>query len=253
MTIAITRAVSPSFAQCELTHIDRVPIDVEVAKAQHEAYEQALRRLGVTVVSLPVEPDLPDSVFVEDTAVVLDEIAVMMRPGAVSRRAEVQTIAKTLEPYRRLVWIDGPGTIDGGDVLQIGKTIYVGRSTRSDTHGIAALNELVTPYGYSVVGVPLTGCLHLKSAATPITDDVLLVNAQWVDPDAFSGMKFVGTDADEPHAANALRIANALVYPSAFPRTLERIAKIVERIELVDVSELAKAEGAVTCCSLVVD
>lgn len=253
MTIAITRAVSPSFAQCELTHIERVPIDLEVAKFQHEAYEHALTRLGVSVVSLSSEANLPDAVFVEDTAVVLDEIAIMMRPGAASRRAEVAGIARTLERYRPLAWIKEPGTIDGGDVLRVGKTIYVGLSTRSDAAGIEALRAIVAPLGYSVVGVPLTGCLHLKSAATLITDDMLLVNTQWLNPERFSGFKFAHVHPDEPFAANALRVADALVYPKAFPRTLEKIAEFVSRIDLVEVSELAKAEGAVTCCSLIVD
>ncbi len=253
MTIAITRAVSPSFAQCELTHIERVPIDLEVAKFQHEAYEQALIRLGVSVVALPAEADLPDAVFVEDTAVVLDELAIMMRPGAASRRPEVAGIARALERYRPLAWITEPGTIDGGDVLRIGKTIYVGLSTRSDAAGIEGLRAIVAPLGYSVVGVPLTGCLHLKTAATAIADDVLLVNTQWLNPDVFVGLQFAHVHPDEPFAANTLRVKDALVYPKAFPRTLERIAKFVSRIELVDMSELAKAEGAVTCCSLIVD
>ncbi len=253
MTIAITRAVSPSFANCELTHIDRVPIDMDRAIAQHHAYEETLRRLGVSVVSLPAEPDLPDSVFVEDTAVVLDEIAVITRPGAASRRPEVPSIAQALAPYRQLAWIEEPATIDGGDVLRIGKTIYVGLSTRSDAVGIEALANIVKPYGYVVRGVPLSGCLHLKSAATLITPDMLLINPTWVSPQVFGGISFVYVDPDEPFGANSVRIGDAVVYPTAFPRTLERIARLVETIECVDVSELAKAEGAVTCCSLVVD
>jgi dimethylargininase len=253
MTIAITRAVSPSLSRCELTHIDRVPIDVALARAQHHAYEETLRRLGVSVVALIAEPDLPDSVFVEDTAVVLDEMAVITRPGAASRRPEVQTIAQTLAPYRRVEWIEAPATMDGGDVLRIGKTIYVGLSTRSDARGIEALANIVKPSGYLVRGVPLSGCLHLKSAATLIAPDTVLVNPAWVDPKAFAGVSFVEVDRAEPHAANALRIGDALVYAAAYPRTLERIAKVVAKIECVDVSELAKAEGAVTCCSLVVE
>lgn len=253
MTIAILRAVSPSLAQCEITHIDRVPIDVDRARAQHHAYEEALARLGVSVIALPAEPDLPDSVFVEDTAVVLDEIAVMTRPGAISRRPEVHSIAPTLAAHRPLLWINEPAMIDGGDVLRIGKTIYVGLSTRSDPAGIAALAKIVEPYGYSVRGVPISGCLHLKSAATLLTANRLLVNPAWVDPKAFDDCSFVEIDPEEPSAANALRIGDAVIFPTAYPRTLERITKFVEKIENVDVSELAKAEGAVTCCSLIID
>ena len=253
MTVAICRAVSPSFAHCELTHIDRVPIDVDIARAQHRRYEETLERLGVTIVSMAVESDLPDSVFVEDTAVVLDEVAIMTRPGAASRRAEVQTVAKTLATFRPLAFITEPATIDGGDVLRIGKTLYVGLSTRSDAVGIEALANAVKPYGYDVRGVALAGCLHLKSAATLITSDLLVVNPAWVDPTAFDGVSHVAVDPDEPHGANALRIGNSVVYAAAYPRTRDRMAKFVTDIHCVDVSELAKAEGAVTCCSLVVE
>lgn len=253
MTLAICRAVSPSFARCELTHIDRVPIDVDLARVQHRQYEQTLEQLGARIVSLAADADLPDSVFVEDTAVVLDEVAVIMRPGAVSRRAEVQTIAKTLAAFRPLVFITEPATIDGGDVLLIGKTLYVGLSTRSDAAGVEALANAVKPYGYQVRGVTLSGCLHLKSAATLITSDKLVVNPAWVDPSAFDGVSFMAVDPDEPHGANALRIGSSLVYASAYPRTRDRMAKFVTDIHTVDLSELAKAEGAVTCCSLVVE
>jgi len=253
MTLAICRAVSPSLAQCELTHIDRVPMDVDRARAQHRTYEETLERLGIAVISLPAEPDLPDSVFVEDTAVILDEIAVMTRPGAVSRRSEVQTVANVLATYRPLTFITEPATIDGGDVLHIGKTLYVGLSTRSDAAGINALANAVKPYGYDVRGVQLSGCLHLKSAATLIAADMLLVNPAWVNPLAFEGVAHISVDPDEPHGANALRIGNRVVYAMAYPRTHARMATFVKDIHCVDLSELAKAEGAVTCCSLLVE
>lgn len=253
MTLAICRALSPSFAQCELTHIDRVPIDMHRAYAQHHAYEETLTQLGVKVISLAAEPDLPDSVFVEDTAIVLDEIAVITRPGAASRRMEVHSIAKVLEAYRPLVFIAEPATIDGGDVLLIGKTLYVGLSTRSDAAGIEALANAVKPYGYDVRAVQLSGCLHLKSAATLITPDKLVLNSAWVNPAAFADVSYVSVDPDEPHGANAVRIGNSVVYAAAYPRTRDRIAKFVTDIHCVDLSELAKAEGAVTCCSLLVN
>jgi dimethylargininase len=251
MTVAICRAISPSFAQCELTHIERVPIEMDRALAQHHAYVETLERLGLQVISLPAEPDLPDSVFVEDTAIVLDEVAVMTRPGAASRRPEVHTMAKALKAYRPLAFIAEPATIDGGDVLRIGKTLYVGLSTRSDAAGIEALANIVKRYGYEVRGVPLSKCLHLKSAATLIAADVVLVNPAWVDPTTFKGVSHVAVDLDEPHAANALLIGTSVVYATTYPRTRERMAKFVADIHCVDVSELAKAEGAVTCCSVV--
>lgn len=252
MITAICRAISSSFARCELTHIERVPIDIERARAQHHAYEELLRRLGVNVVSLPEEPDLPDSVFVEDTALVLDEVAVILRPGAVSRRPEGSSVAHALQTYRPLAFLREPATMDGGDVLRIGKTLYVGLSTRSTAAGIEALGELVKPYGYDVRGVPLSGCLHLKSAATLIRSDMLVVNPAWIDPSDIAGLAHITIDPDEPHAANALLIGNSVIYATAYPRTRERIAKFVSDIHCIDVSELAKAEGAVTCCSLLI-
>jgi len=252
MTIAICREVSPALAQCELTHIERSPINVQEAQAQHAAYEKTLENLGLTVISLPAEPDLPDSVFVEDTALVLDEVAVMLCPGAVSRRPEVPSIARTLQEYRPLVFMKEPATVDGGDILRLGKTLYVGLSTRSDVAGIAALEALVRPYGYDVRAVRLSGCLHLKSAATLLTRDTVLANPAWVDPQVFEGTSFLAIHPDEPHAGNVLRLENSVIYPTAFPRTLERMTKLVSDIHCVDLSELAKAEGAVTCCSLIV-
>src|SRR5512141_1607168 len=164
MLIAITRDVSRSIANCELTHLARTPIDVERARRQHAAYEAALKGLGVAVLSLPEEPSLPDSVFVEDTALVLDECAVILRPGAESRRAEVGSIERVLRPYRQLFHIQAPARVDGGDLLRVGKDVYIGLSTRSDTNAAEQLEALLQPFGYDVHVVEVNGCLHLKSA-----------------------------------------------------------------------------------------
>ena len=153
MLLAITRQISPRFDQCELTHLDRQPIDLDLARAQHHQYEAALRELGCDVISLPPEPDLPDSVFVEDVALVFDEIAVITRPGADSRKPETESIARALSPYRMLRTIAAPGTIDGGDVLRVGQTVYVGRSNRSNRSGVEQLQALLAPYGYRVQSV----------------------------------------------------------------------------------------------------
>jgi dimethylargininase len=248
--IAITRKVSPAITRCELTHLDREPIDFELATVQHEAYERAVVALGSRVESLPAAPDLPDSVFVEDTAVVLDELAVMTRPGAASRRAEVASIERALARYRPIVSIEAPGTLDGGDVLRLGRRLFVGLSSRSNQQGIEQLRGFLAPPGYTVEGVPVTGCLHLKSAATQVAPDIVLVNRAWVDAAPFTGYTPIEIDPAEPYAANALRIGDGVIYPTAFPRTAERLERAGLRLEPVDVSELAKAEGAVTCCSL---
>ena len=252
MRIAITRRVSASIGQCELTHLDRQPIDVDRARAQHWQYERALRALGCRVERLPEEPDLPDAVFVEDAAVVLDELAILTRPGAASRRRETRTVADALEPYRRLAPIRAPGTLDGGDVLRVGRTLYVGLSGRSNRAAVEQLRALLAPLGYAVRGVEVDGCLHLKSAVTRVAADTLLVNRDWLDASAFGGLRLVDVDPAEPTAANALHIGESVIYAAAYPRTRARLEDRGISVYTVDVSELAKAEGAVTCCSLIV-
>lgn len=251
MWIAVTREVSPGLGDCELSYAPREAIDVARAGAQHRDYQRALEILGCRLVSLPAEPELPDSVFVEDVAIVLDEVAVLTRPGALSRRAEVASMAKALRGYRPVSAIAAPGTLDGGDVLHIGRTLYVGESARSNAEGIAQLRELLAGHGYAVQGVPTRGCLHLKSAVTQLGDDTLLLQPLWVDRDRFADFQVIEVDPAEPHAANVLRIGDALVMPASFPRTRQRLLDAGFHVMTVDVSELQKAEGAVTCCSLV--
>ena len=251
MLIAITRQISPRFNECELTHLARQPIDLDLARAQHHEYEAALRELGCTVISLPPEPDLPDSVFVEDVALVFDEVAIITRPGADSRKPEAESIARALSPYRTLFTIEAPGTVDGGDVLCVGRTVYVGLSSRSNRSGVEQLQKILTPYGYVVLGVEVTGCLHLKSAVTQLREDRLLINPAWVDRSIFGEIRFIEVDESEPSAANAVWIADTVLYPSSFPKTRRRMAETGLRLKIVDATEVAKAEGAVTCCSLI--
>ena len=250
MWIAVTRSVSPSLARCELTHLAREPIDAARAAAQHAAYEETLAALGATVVHAPPAPDLPDAVFVEDTAVVLDEVAVMTRPGAASRAAETEGVVSVLSSYRFLRSMTAPATLDGGDVLQVGRTLYVGRSRRTNDAGIAQLESFVAPLGYRVAPVAFSQCLHLKSAVTALGDDLLLLNPAWVPASAFSGLHAVSVDAREPHAANVLRVGDAVVCASQYPRTCELLTARGLRVVPIDTRELAKAEGALTCCSL---
>jgi dimethylargininase len=250
MLIALTRSVPPSIVECELTHLAREPIDVARATEQHRAYEEALASLGFTVRHLPSEPDLPDSVFVEDTAVIVDELAVITRPGAASRRAETFSVAQALRAYRPLAFIDDPGTLDGGDVLRIGKRLFVGISERTNGAGIMQLRAHLAPYGYTVSAVVMHDCLHLKTAVTAVSDSIVLMNRAWVDfPPPFD---CIDVDPAEPFAANALITPRGVLMPSAFPRTADRIRKRGIEVHTVDASELAKAEGGVTCCSLLV-
>lgn len=251
MLIALTRKISPGLAACELTHIERTPIDLDLASLQHAAYVSLLAKVGCGVVELEARPELPDSVFVEDIAVVLDEVAVMTRPGAISRRAESELLAVEMERHRPLLHIKAPARLDGGDVLRLGRSLYVGQSGRSNEDGISQLRSLLAGFGYSVHAVPIRDCLHLKSAVTALDDETVLMQPDWVDRNSFRGFRIVQVDPAEAHAANVLRIGDQVVMPACFPHTLERIRSAGFLVNPVDVSELQKAEGAVTCCSLV--
>lgn len=253
--IALTRPVSAAFARCELTHLAREPIDVARARRQHDAYEDLLSDLGCTVLRLEEEPELPDSVFVEDAAFVVNEVAVITRPGAQSRRGETTSVAAALAAHRPLVHIEAPGTLDGGDVLRIGKRVYVGESERSNAAAIAQLRTALAPHGYEVESIGLRDCLHLKTAITAIGGGKLLVHSPWIAPEdlqgALGGYEHVEVDPSEPFAANALRIGDTVVMPAAFPRTVARVRAHGIDVRTVEVDEIAKAEGGVTCCSVV--
>lgn len=253
MTIAITREISPRFNECEITHIDRTPIDLPTAQTQHEAYMQALQELGCIVLELPAEPDLPDSVFVEDTAVILPDVAIITNPGADSRKPETESIARTLQTYRELVFITPPASVDGGDVLVLGKNIYVGMSTRSNRQAVDQMNNLLSKLGYTAHALEMHDCLHLKTAVTRVDDKTLLINRNWVGVEHFNGYDLIDVDPNEPFAANCLPVNGEIIFPVAFPKTAERLSAKGFKIKAVIVDELAKAEGAVTCCSLIVE
>ncbi len=253
MTIAITRKISPRFNECEITHIERTPIDLDIARQQHQEYVYTLKELGCEVIELSEEPDLPDSVFVEDTAFILPELAVIARPGADSRKPETETIIKALSPYRALAHINEPATLDGGDVLALDKKIYVGLSTRSNAQAVEQLNQLLNQYGYQALGVELKDCLHLKSAVTKVDEETLLINKNWIDERYFADYNLIEVHASEPYGANCLPIRGHIIYPHAFPKTQALLEAKGFKIKNVNVDELAKAEGAVTCCSLIIN
>jgi len=248
---AITRAVSPSLNNCQLRFVNRLPIDIAKAIMQHQQYEECLRSLGIAVVSLPAVPDLPDAVFVEDPAIVLDEVAIMTRMGAESRRGESASLAQAVARFRPLRWITEPGTLEGGDVVRIGSTLFVGRSTRSNDAGIAQLAGEVVLLGYTVHSVEMQSCLHLKSACTYLGNDTLLANRDWVDMEPFGSPRVIDVAAGEPAAADVLAIGNTVVIPSSFPETARILDRAGWRALPIDVSELQKAEAGVTCMSLI--
>jgi dimethylargininase len=249
--IALTRAVPPTLADCELTHIRRTAVNLRRAVEQHRRYEEALVELGCVVRRLPETPALPDSVFVEDTAVVLPELAIITRPGAASRRAETASVAKALAAYRvPLAFIRAPGTLDGGDVLYIDRCIYVGRSSRTNAAGLRQLEDLVSPHDYRVRAVAVSGCLHLKSAVTAVAEHTVLINPAWAEAGAFAGFEQIIVHPAEPCAANALRIGAAVIYAESWHRTRQRIEEHGIRVRPVETGELAKAEAGVSCCSI---
>ena len=246
--VAVTRAVPGTLDRCQLTFKERETIDVPLAREQHRGYEQALESLGVRVQTLPARDELPDSVFVEDAAVVFDEVAVITTPGTPTRAAEGEAIAETLERYRPLRRVLPPGTLDGGDVLCIGRAVYVGRSTRSNDEGIARFRELLAPFGYTVTAVPLRNALHLKTACTYAGRGVLLANPEWVDTCLFARVTILAVP--EPWGASVLDVGGKLVMPASYPRTRELLEKKGFETLAVDLSELQKAEGGPTCLSL---
>jgi dimethylargininase len=251
MLTAITRAVSPAILNCELSFIPRQPIDLQIAVAQHQVYEQLLEKLGARIVSLPAELDLPDSMFVEDPAIVLDELAVIFPLGTESRRPEAASLAEAISKFRKLEHVTLPGTLEGGDILRIGRKLFVGVTKRSNAEGIRQLAGILAPHDYEVIAAPVTGCLHLKSAVTFLGGDTLLANRAWFDAAPFAAYDWIDVDPAEPHAANALALANTVIFPASFPRTRARIESAGFHVTPLDISELQKAESGLTCSSLI--
>ena len=220
------------------------------AIGQHRAYVAALERLGVDIEILPAAADLPDAVFVEDTAVVLDECAVVTRSGVDSRRGETDAITAALSTYRPIVTTDAPGTLEGGDVLRVGRTLFAGQTRRTNADGIRQLAEAASAHGYEVVPVPLSGCLHLKSAVTYAGSETVVVNPEWVDVDLFARWQCVPVAAEEPYGANVLLVGDVVHVAASAPRTRRKLDALGFQTSALDTSEFEKAEGALTCMSL---
>jgi dimethylargininase len=248
--IAVTRAVSPEIARCELTFLDREAIDTPRAVAQHEAYCAALEGVGRRVVRLPAPPGCPDGCFVEDAAIVVDEIAILTMMGAPSRRGESPGIEEALRPYRKVVRMELPATLDGGDVLRIGRRFFVGLSARSNPAGVAFLDRVLRPFGYEVSGVPLTGCLHLKSAATSLGGERALVNPAWIARASLPGVECLDVADHEPGAANVLATDGRVFVHQGYEATARRLEAEGFAVLTLDVSEFLKAEAGLTCKSL---
>jgi len=253
MLTAITRGVSSAILNCELTFLDRAPIDLAKAIEQHRGYERALEKFGATVQALPAEANLPDAMFVEDPALVLDEVAVMLPLGIASRRPEAAALATALAPYRELKYVELPATAEGGDILRAGKKLFVGLSTRTDEAGIRQLEAIVEPFEYEVTDVLVSGCLHLKSAVSYLGRNTMLANREWFDHARLAGYEWIDVDPQEPYAANALAFGDTVILSASFPKTRARLEAAGFQVFSLDISELQKAESGLTCSSLLFD
>lgn len=253
MAVALTHMISPAIARCELSFIERIPIDYDRAVKEHDAYCSLLRDCGLRVMELTVNSAYPDSTFIEDTAVVVDEIAVMACMGAESRRGEVPGIETVLSTYRTIDRIRPPATLEGGDVLRAGGKVFVGITPRTNTAGVNSLKAILEPFGYQVIPVTVKDCLHLKSACTAIDDDTVLVNPHWVDLDPFKGFHAISVPEDEPWAANTLLIDNTVCMHAGFRKTIDIVRTRGFQVKTVDISELLKAEAGMTCSSVIFD
>lgn len=251
--LALTHVPSPLLDDGQRTHVERIPIDFELALEQHASYCQMLRDCEVRVITLNVNRDLPDSVFIEDTAIVLDEIAVLALPGAAVRRLEVAGIEPELEKHRPLRRIEPPATLDGGDVLAVGRQLLVGRSSRTNNAGIAALSKIVRPLGYDVQAVLVRDCLHLKTACTALPDGSLLVQPKWLNLQDLRNYEVIPVPESEPWAADVLLVGTRVCVPVAHPLTENLIRRRGFEVRTADLSEFAKAEGGITCLSLLLN
>ena len=248
--LAITRAVSPEIAHCELTWVKREPISFELAVRQHERYCALLRRCGVEVVVLPADRRYPDCSFVEDTAVVVDEVAIITRMGAPARRGERGAVEQALARHRRIRTVQPPATLDGGDVLLVGRRVFVGLSQRTNEAGLEAVRLILAPHGYHVTPIRVFGCLHLKSACTAIDSETVLVNRQWVDSGSLEGVRSVFVPDHEPRAADVLRVNDVVCMHDRFPATRELVESLNIAVVTVDLSEFIIAEAGPTCLSI---
>ena len=248
--IAITRPVSASLAHCELTFLQREPIDLGKARQQHAAYESVLSSLGWQIVRLPVLDDQPDAVFVEDAAIALDELAVLAPMGAATRAGESASVEEVLRRYLPVRRLTPPATLDGGDVMRAGRRLFVGISRRTNTAAIEQLEQLLDPYGYEVISVSVGGALHLKSACSFVGNDTTLANIDWIDPRPLANMTIVPVEPSESWGASVLYVDGHVVMPTGFPCTAQTLCDLGLDVHPVDLSELRKAEGGPTCLSI---
>lgn len=245
MLVALTNAVSPEI----VAHYEG--LDYELAVRQQEEYCAALARAGARVERLALNAHYPDGCFIEDTAVVVDELAVVTNMAAELRRGEPEAVESVLAAYRDVARVSGAATLDGGDVLRVGRELFVGLSSRTNARAAEVLKRILGSFGYRVTPVAVTGGLHLKTACTALDDRTLLVNAAWVETEPFKGFELLAVPEDEPLAANTLRVGDTLFLQAGFPKTARLVCERQERVELLDISEFARANAGLTCLSVI--
>ena len=249
--IALTHVISPNIVRCELSFLERSPINYKRAVEQHEDYCELLRDCGLEVIELSMNRSFPDSTFIEDTAVVVDELAIMASMGIESRRGEVPGVESVFGYYRDIQHIQLPATLEGGDVLHIGKKTFVGISPRTNIAGFESLKEILEPFDYEVIPVAVSGCLHLKSACIAVDDQTVLVNPQWLDLQPLRDFRIIPVPEDEPAAVNSLRINTTICMHSGYKKTIDSLVKLGFSVTTIDISELLKAEAGMTCSSII--
>jgi dimethylargininase len=253
MLTALTRAVSSRINECELTFIERQTINIERAVRQHKNYQQLLKSLGLNVIELPADDRCPDCCFIEDTALVLDELAIATRPGSDARRAEVSGVLPTITKYRKIIRVEPPATLEAGDVLRIGRDLFIGITSRTNREGIEFVHEHTAPHGYRVHGVEVPGALHLKSVCTAVNERTILADSSRVDLEPFAGYEVIEVPPDEWMAANVLLVNGTVCMHDGFHKTLAILRERQIRVRTVDISEFLKAEAGLTCMSIILD
>ncbi|MBS1124167.1 MAG: Dimethylargininase [Deltaproteobacteria bacterium] len=231
-----------------------MPIDTGLARTQHAAYCMALEAIGLEVTTIPADDRHPDCCFIEDTAVIAAGLALITRPGASSRQGEPAAVAPVLAAHLELATMTQPATLDGGDCMQVGTTLYVGRSTRTNAAGIARVAEVFAPRGLRVVAVDVpSGVLHLKCVCSPLGGDRLLLARDSIPSSVFGRADIVWVPASETFAANAVALGTHVVVAAEYPRTRDALAAAGFETHAIATTEIRKADGSLTCQSLVLE
>lgn len=250
-TYAIVRDVPESFNRCVSNSNTYDDIDTELAKLQHQQYCKTLSLLGINLIRLDTDDSLPDCCFTEDTAVIIDDLAIITSPGIESRVAETIALEKTLALYKGIFRISQPGTIEGGDVLRIERTLYIGISSRTNSEGIRQMAAILEPRGYCIVPVEIRNTLHLKSVCTYLGNGLIIVAEGYFDLNIFSGFEKIIVPEEEAYCANCLSVNRRVIIPKGFPKTKELLEEKGLLVIELEMSEFRKADGALTCLSVI--